>query len=314
MSARFFAANLSPETTRIFDAAPMPPAAERERGTWLWRTRIEHLQAGEILVPSLTIADGAPYGFRFSLETNEGCVALPGFGEFSKAPKALTSQHLSTHIDYFGVLHDIDAAFLVLELETESAPHQRPLLLGVSRRPARLDAATPLSLTTAVVDVPALSQRDAPAHIAMRICSPACVTMVMRGLGVGTTLLDVSHRAHHGPSGIYGAWPQNLYAASRDRIVGAVRTFDCLEEVASMISRGLAVVASLRYAKGELQGAPQEETDGHLMVVCGFDDRRVIVNDPIAATSDDVRRSYDLAEFGRIWLRERGAGYVMAPL
>ncbi len=314
VTAHFHAANLSAETTRTFDAAPMSACVQQKPGRWLWRADVENLEAGEILVPSLTIADGEPYGFRFALETTRGCVALPGFGDFSGDTKALASQHLSTHIDYFGALDDLEGASLVLEVQSETPPHERPILVGISQRAERLNAPTPGSLTTSLIDVPALCQREAPADIAMRICSPTCVTMVLRKLGVGAELLDLSRRAYDAASGLYGVWPQNLYAASRDHVIGAVRTFDSLEQAAELITRGLAVVASLRYAQGELEGAAMDATGGHLMVICGFAGERVIVNDPVMPGTDEVRRSYDLGEFGRIWLRERGAGYVMAPV
>ncbi|MEE8041467.1 MAG: hypothetical protein V3T15_01585, partial [Pseudomonadales bacterium] len=72
--------------------------------------------------------------------------------------------------------------------------------------------------------------------------------------------------------------------------------------------------ASVRYAAGELHGSALAETDGHLVVVCGFDEDRVVVNDPAAANLGEVRRSYAIDEFATVWLRDRGAGYVMGPL
>jgi hypothetical protein len=50
------------------------------------------------------------------------------------------------------------------------------------------------------------------------------------------------------------------------------------------------------------------------VVVCGFDEDRVVVNDPAAANLAEVRRSYAIDEFATVWLRDRGAGYVMGPL
>lgn len=327
VSARFFGANLSPRTQHVFDAAPMPQWRPRPGGGWILRSALEDLAPGEILVPSLAIADGEPYGFRFILETRDGCVPLPGFGDCSEAsaptagapaagtPAAGTpaaSKLVSTHIDYFGIIEPLEGAAMLFELESETAPQERPMLLGISRRALRLDPATPAELTTPLLDIPALSQCEASAEIAMRVCSPTCVTMVLRSFGVPAVLDDVCRRAFDEPSRMYGVWPQNLHAAGRDRVIGAVRTFESVEEAAALTALGVPVVASVRYAKGELGGGALEATQGHLVVICGFDGEQVIVNDPATKATGDVRRSYDLREFGRIWLRERGAGYVMA--
>lgn len=314
MSVRFFAANLSRDAVRAFDAAPMPPWAQSETGRWLWHLDLGPIAAGTIVIPSLTISDGEPYGFRFALDTPHGCVSLPGFGDFSRPTKPVANDHISTHIDYFGAIANIEQALLVLEVESVAAPEQRPMLLGVSQRSSRLDVPSPGKLSTALIDVPALCQRDAPTEIAMRICSPTCLAMAMRRLGLEADLLEVSRGAYDPGSGIYGGWGQSLYAASRYGVVAAVRTFDSLEEAAALLDAGLPIIASVRYAAGELHGSAVTTTDGHLILVCGFDGDRVVVNDPIAANLGEVRRSYALDEFATVWLRDRGAGYVMGPL
>ena len=84
MSVSFYAANLSREAMRAFDAAPMAPCVQSETGRWLWHLNLGAIDAGMIVVPSLTISDGKPYGFRFALDTPHGCVSLPGFGDFSR--------------------------------------------------------------------------------------------------------------------------------------------------------------------------------------------------------------------------------------
>ena len=67
---------------------------------------------------------------------------------------------------------------------------------------------------------------------------------------------------------------------------------------------------------GELDGflLPQGEA-GHLVVIVGFTDRGdPIVNDPAAPSNDAVRRSYDRAQFERVWLEgSGGAVYVITP-
>ncbi len=162
MSVSFYAANLSREAMRAFDAAPMAPCVQSETGRWLWHLNLGAIDAGMIVVPSLTISDGKPYGFRFALDTPHGCVSLPGFGDFSRETNPVADDLVSTHIDYFGAIANIEQASLVLDVESVAAPEQRPMLLGVSQRNSRIYVHIRGKLSTALIDVPALCQRDAP--------------------------------------------------------------------------------------------------------------------------------------------------------
>jgi hypothetical protein len=314
MSVEFHAANLRPELVRTFAAGALAPSVQSETGRWLWHTDLGPVVAGTIVVPSLTIADGEPYGFRFALDTDAGLVRLPGFGEFSRETPPSASDHVSTHIDYFTAISDLTQASLVLEVESTKPPHERPILVGVSRRKNALDIGEPEEFDTTLIDAPALCQRDAPPEIALRICSPTCIAMVLRYFGVAVDLLELARSAYDRASGIYGVWPQGLYAASRHGFVGAVRTFEALDSAAEVLADGLPLVASVSYANGELDGAALSSTEGHLVVICGFRGDHVIVNDPVAENRSAVRRAYPLDQFARVWLRNRGAGYVLAPL
>ena len=78
-------------------------------------------------------------------------------------------------------------------------------------------------------------------------------------------------------------------------------------------NRTLPLVASIRYAAGELPGAPMLATGGHLVVVTGVDGEAVLVNDPAAPYHGTVSRRYPLAAFSRAWFRHRGAVYIVSP-
>ena len=64
-----------------------------------------------------------------------------------------------------------------------------------------------------------------------------------------------------------------------------------------------------------LPGAPLTFSDGHLMVLVGFDaGGNPVLNDPAAPTDAGVRRSYPRAAFERQWLTHSGGlSYVIAP-
>ncbi len=80
------------------------------------------------------------------------------------------------------------------------------------------------------------------------------------------------------------------------------------------IAAGIPLITSVSFGAGELGGAPISASNGHLLVVVGFDrDGDVVVNDPAADSSAGVRRTYDRAQFERAWLtRSGGLTYVIA--
>ena len=77
------------------------------------------------------------------------------------------------------------------------------------------------------------------------------------------------------------------------------------------LERGLPIIASVRYAAGELTDAAIRETAGHLVVITGCRGRDVFVNDPAAPTAAAVPRRYRRDEFTRVWLERSGVGYVL---
>lgn len=106
-----------------------------------------------------------------------------------------------------------------------------------------------------------------------------------------------------------GNWAfSTAYAGTRGRD-GWVTRMRSLTEVEQQIAAGTPVVVSVRFARGELPGAPIRATNGHLMVVVGFDQAgNVVVNDPAAPTNSSVRRTYPRAAFENVWLPRSPSG------
>ena len=116
-------------------------------------------------------------------------------------------------------------------------------------------------------------------------------------------------RRHH--YDLYGVWPAAILAAGRRGIAGYLLRFPDWVAAAWCLARGLPVIASVRYASGELTGAAAASTPGHLLVLTGFEDGVVLVNDPAAPTSAGVSRRYALDELRRVWLERSAVGYVL---
>jgi hypothetical protein len=177
------------------------------------------------------------------------------------------------------------------------------------------DLAPPAPATIAVstprLPVPALSQMQAPPEIARRICSPTSVAMVLTYWGAPTAAVPLAEEMFHAGTDCYGVWPAALLAAGRRGVAGYLLRFPDWPSAAWCLERGIPIIASVRYAAGELTGAPLPETSGHLIVLTGCDHEHVFVNDPVAPTRAEVPRRYRLAELERVWLDRTGVGYVL---
>jgi hypothetical protein len=75
------------------------------------------------------------------------------------------------------------------------------------------------------------------------------------------------------------------------------------------------LIASIAYQDGELAGSPLPRVPGHLLVVCGFEERgHVVTCDPAARTDEEVGIVYDRLQFEHCWLRaSNGTVYVVHP-
>jgi hypothetical protein len=265
--------------------------------------------ADQIIVPSFSMLGAADYGFQFALEAGGHRWALAAINSEPLLEETRDGA-LATHVDYFQTARAIDDAQLLLEVTSASAPTDYLLTVGV--RAPRIDPAAG-TRTSRRLPVPPLTQLTAPRTIRRHICSPTCVTMVLRHYGVDTHLGDVARRCYHHPTRMFGVWPAALHTASRHGVIGAVEPFADTDTAAELADASIPLITSIRFAAGALTGAPQNSTGGHLVVATGWDTERVFVNDPCARDPRDVCTSYLRDEFARAWLTHRGAGYVLLP-
>jgi hypothetical protein len=180
-------------------------------------------------------------------------------------------------------------------LERPGENEAQPLLGGWSRR----------------LDVPFRSQRNEDPAIAGRICSPTSVAMALEYRGRKATTGEVASRSFDPRHDIYGNWPHAVQAAYGYGVRGYVRRFSRWSEVKESIEADRPLVASIRVEEGELTGAPYRKTDGHLLVIAGFDGKGgVHVLDPAASTAAEGVRTYAAGEMERVWFARGGTAYV----
>jgi hypothetical protein len=151
-------------------------------------------------------------------------------------------------------------------------------------------------------------------------CSPTSVAMVLgywEGKngpcepGVRSAVAGVYDRIYRG----HGNWPFNAaYAASRG-MEAYVTRFTSLVQAEEWIAAGVPVIMSIGWGRGQLTGAPISSSSGHLLVLAGFDaSGNPVVNDPAAPSDQTVQRTYQRAQFERLWLaRSGGTAYVIYP-
>lgn len=167
-------------------------------------------------------------------------------------------------------------------------------------------------------------------------CSPTSTSMVMdywgagpdsSGYPTGYAWVDpafsdpqVDHAARQTFDYNYdgaGNWPFNAAYAASYGLEGFVTRLRSLTEAEQFIKAGIPLVTSVSFKKGQLDGAGYG-TNGHLMVIVGFDQNGdVVVNDPashLIPSNDQVRTTYDREQFENTWVpHSGGVVYVIHP-
>jgi hypothetical protein len=231
-------------------------------------------------------------------------------------PDLITSDPaISVHIDCWHTHASIDTARIELRVSAAGAPHH--YLLCVSARPLELHVDPPLSGSIAIgaatyvrAQPPQrISQMTAAESLRHHICSPTSVAMLLPGADRDVITAECRDDA----TGLYGSWPMAVRTAAARGAVAGVELHDSWTQALHVLRQGHAFAASIRFAAGALKGAPLASTSGHLVVVHGIRDNRVLIHDPAAAHDDATAITCDFEEFSRAWLASRGASYIIAP-
>jgi Peptidase_C39 like family len=272
-------------------------------------------------VPSFAALTDAPYSVRLELSVHVGgawspWVAGAGLGPASFAPQP-SAGPLVVDIDVFRTTAPVEAARLRARVSApaEAAVLTTPWMLtlsaadGTTPMPPRPATATPGTR----LEIPARSQMAADPTIASRICSPTCVAMVLDFWRRPAGLVPLAAEMFHPGLDLYGVWPAAIKAAGRRGLAGYLLRFPDWPAAAWCLGRGLPVIASVRYAAGELTGAAAAQTPGHLLVVTGWEGDDALVNDPAAPAVACVGRRYRIDELARVWLERSGVGFVIFP-
>lgn len=276
------------------------------------------------LVPAFSALTASDWSARFEMSVLGSERWSPWIGAASLGPAPFDAiagacSALAADIDVFLAPRPVEAVRLRVRLRADDvrALLAAPWLLTLSAAggdgsPAT-GVASPLVEGPARLVVPALSQMAEDPAIAMRVCSPVSVAMVLGFWGRPVEVATIAAEVHHAGLDRYGVWPAAIRAAARRGVAGYLLRFPDWGAAAWCLGRGLPVIASIRYEAGELDDAAIAATDGHLVVLTGYDDGTVLVNDPAAPDAGTVARRYRLDQLTRAWLTRSGIGYVLFP-
>jgi hypothetical protein len=175
----------------------------------------------------------------------------------------------------------------------------------------------PLFEPTPILDVPRLSQLSYPDGSGW--CSPTSLAMVLHYWALQLERPDLKIEVPVVAAAVLdpewpgtGNWSFNVaYAGSLRGMRGIVARLPNLEELHAWVSSGIPVVVSVAYSV--LLNRHRDGDDGHLLVVVGFPSAHEIsVNDP--GTRLEMRRTFDLRQFGNAWAASRNTAYLVYPI
>ncbi|MFD3337182.1 C39 family peptidase [Streptomyces sp. NPDC058700] len=218
--------------------------------------------------------------------------------------------------------------------DAPEGPTVRALHLAASSTPPdhRPTVSGPGGAWGRILDVPRRSQELHTGHSPQwdgggeAWSAPACTAMLTEYFGCGPgddemAWIDPADTAPHvdfTARAVYdyayrgcGNWAFNAAHPARYGLDGLVTRLRSLNELERFISAGIPIATAQSFRIGELAGAGYSPA-GSIKIVCGFTaDGDVVVNDPLSATDEEVRRTYPRGEFERVWLSASGGGGVV---
>jgi hypothetical protein len=320
ISAARLAETIPPVCRRVVE--PVTPSAVHVSGDEALVVSADWPAAGAThFVPAFSALTPEPCSVRFELSARVAGEWSPWIASVGLGPAPFQSVHaegpISVDVDVFRSATPVEAVRLRLRVRAPdpTAVLAAPWALTLSATgPSAPRESTSAPAPPARLSVPPLSQMEADPALGHRICSPTCVAMVLAHWRRPANVAALAGEMFHPATDLYGVWPAAILVAARRGIAGYLLRFPDWAAAAWCLAQGLPVIASVRYASGELTGAAAPATPGHLLVLTGYEDGVALVNDPAAPNAAGVARRYAIDELRRVWLERAGVGYVLFPL
>jgi len=280
---------------------------------------------------NVDVPDGSGALFQVQVRATDGRTSpWLDVGDWGALPDGLTrtTRFAGGHVDVDTLVLDgwteagVQGAALRVRMRSAGPAAARLALLAVTysdRHGRYTPAPAPerLAMPARAVErlsLPYRSQRSAAPALRPRICSPTSVAMVLASAGVQEPLERVAALAYAPLHDLYGVWPRNVQAAYSLGIPGFLARFEGWAPAHAVLAAGVPLVISVKAGPGELEGAPYQSTDGHLLVLSGVDAAGdLLVHDPAAADIFGGVTTYARTDLERCWLANGGTAYVLVP-
>lgn len=175
--------------------------------------------------------------------------------------------------------------------------------------PVHLQPSLPYMGTARILDVPARSQYVVEGERGW--CSPTSLSMLHAYHGIDHSVQETARNVFDSAYNGTGNWAFNMAYSGALGLRAAVVYLRNLDHAQRLIDAGIPIAISYSWKGDELPGAPIEHSDGHLAVLTGFtSDGDCALNDPAAP---QLRVVYPRAAVERIWQRNNGVAYAVAP-
>ena len=252
--------------------------------------------------------------FSFALGCDAGRFRTAVFGRsaaFGRRTKASIwgrEPVVSVPVDYFDTVRDLKDVRLTLRC---AARAPETYLLTVSVRPRTMPPPSAVPCDTPTIAAPSLSQTTLAPSVRHQACSPTATAMAL-GIDDDADFRDFVASAVHPPTGLCGAWPQNLWAAARRGRLARSRTRHLLGGRPHRAER-----TGTRRRQHPLRGGrvAQQSHAVHRRpprAAARHRRRQRRRQRPGSAPPGEVERRYDARAFAAAWMRHRGAAYMLA--
>ena len=152
--------------------------------------------------------------------------------------------------------------------------------------------------------IPYKSQYDSDASDFRNDCGPACVAMILNGLGVNVSTNTVYRKTGAGANEYVSVSQMMNAAATYDIDFDYFYPWD-LDDLKNAIRGGIAVIPLVHYGEWSKLGKTQSSFTGpHFVVVVGYDENYIYVNDPLwwgDRRSEGEHKRWTYSEFTTAW-------------
>ena len=279
--------------------------SKNEQSVWETKIQLPEIAENNIIVPSYSSLDPSnKYQFTFHGNSSHDLYPVPSPENFKPEKETVD---VSGHIDCWHSKTQIVNGEVVLRIDQKTEPSNYLITLSIRELISQTYGKTTNALRTQTPE--GLSQMSADKKIRDRICSPTATAMALSLNHRSIIWSEIIEECYDPATKAYGSWPLAIRCASNRGFIGSIEANQDWSSAASVLKSGQPLVCSIRFKPGELTGSPLKQTSGHLVCVYGIEEDTVLALDPAEKNEKNIKKRYDLEEFSKAWLEQRGAAY-----